>query len=83
MIKDINISIAAGEVLLFLENTFEVVSIERLELFLRTTRLNVYFMLNLLITENLIYVKQNTEGVSFVGLKSTKNAMKASLAFSN
>ena len=42
MIGNIKVSIAAGEGLLFLENSFGSVSIQDFEQFLRTQEVNVY-----------------------------------------
>jgi hypothetical protein len=76
MIKDINISIAAGEALLFLENSSGTASIESFDQFLKGTGLNVYLILNLLLSENLISITRNEEGASVIRLKRIFNDAK-------
>jgi hypothetical protein len=76
MKKDINISIAAGEALLFLENSSGTVSIESFDQFLKDTGLNVYLILNLLLSENLISITRNEGGVSVIRLNRTLSDVK-------
>ena len=68
MIGNIKVSIAAGEGLLFLENSFGSVSVEDFEQFLRTQEVNVYLILGLLLSENLISIIVNDEKVKVVRL---------------
>ena len=68
MKKDMNISIAAGEALLFLENSVETVSIERLEKFIKFTRVNINLILGLLISEKMISIAKNEKGVTVIQL---------------
>ena len=77
MKKDINISIAAGEALLFLENSLGTVSIENFDQFLRNTGVNVYLILSLLLSEKLVSIIQNKEGVSVIGLSGAFNDAKS------
>ncbi|MDE2028376.1 MAG: hypothetical protein KGK03_11235 [Candidatus Omnitrophica bacterium] len=69
MFKDINISIAAGEALMFLENSLGSVSIESFEKFIQSRRLNVYLVLNLLLSEKLIYILKTGDRIHVVGVK--------------
>lgn len=59
--KDISTSIAAGEALLFLENSSGSVSIKDFDQFLRSTGTNVYLILHLLLSENLIFITRHDE----------------------
>ncbi|MDE1920271.1 MAG: hypothetical protein KGJ09_04300 [Candidatus Omnitrophica bacterium] len=67
MQKDINISIAAGEALSFLESSSGTVSMERFEQSTGQTRLNVYLILELLLSEKLVAIRRNANGVSVIG----------------
>ena len=68
MKNDINISIAAGEALLFLENSSKIVSIKRLEQFLKFTKVNIDLILNLLVSKEMVSITRNELGVAVVEL---------------
>ena len=68
MIENIKVSIAAGEGLLFLENSFGSVSVEDFEQFLRTQEANVYLVLGLLLSEKLISIIVNDRKVKIISL---------------
>ena len=68
MIQNIKVSIAAGEGLLFLENSFGNVSVEDFEKFLRTQGANVYLILGLLLSEKLISIFENDQKVKIISL---------------
>lgn len=57
MPKDVRISIAAGEALLFLESSSGTVPLDNFEQFLRYTGVNVYLILHLLLSEKLISIE--------------------------
>ena len=68
MIKDINVSIAAGEALLFLESSFGGVSVDDFERFLWVQGVDAYQVIDLLLSKDLISISKNYVGVGFVSL---------------
>ncbi|MBF0505167.1 MAG: hypothetical protein HQL14_08745 [Candidatus Omnitrophica bacterium] len=68
MQKDINISIAAGEALLFLESSFGGVSVEDFEQFLCVQGVDAYQVVDLLLSKDLISISKNYEGAGIVSL---------------
>ena len=68
MKNDINVSIAAGEALIFLENSSKIVSIKKLEQFLKFTKVNIDLILNLLVLEEIISITRNEQGVAVLEL---------------
>lgn len=68
MIGNIKVCIAAGEGLLFLENSFGSVSVEDFEQFLRTQEANEYLVLSLLLSEKLISIFVNDDKVRTISL---------------
>ena len=68
MKNDINVSIAAGEALLFLENSSKIVSIKMLEQFLKFTKVNIDLILNLLVSKEMISITRNEQGVAVIEL---------------
>ena len=68
MKNDINVSIAAGEALLFLEDSSKIVSIKRLEQFLKFTKVNIDLILNLLVSKEMISITRNEQGVAVIEL---------------
>ena len=87
MKNDINVSIAAGEALLFLENSSKIVSIKRLEQFLKFTKVNIDLILNLLVSKEMVSITRNEQGVAVVELTSNlpyrdyKTTRKAAISF--